>query len=133
MSGLTPKTAYKFRVRAKRGGTLSKWSNIASATTKPGSAPDDLPAPSRLKAKAVSSGQINLKWRDNATDETGFEIERRSAGKPWQAAGSVAANTTRLKVSGLTPKTAYKFRVRAKRGGTLSKWSNIAKARTQTR
>jgi len=41
-------------------------------------------APTNLTATAVSSRQINLAWTDNATDETGFQVERATrASGPW--------------------------------------------------
>jgi N-acetylneuraminic acid mutarotase len=36
-------------------------------------------APSALTATAVSSSRINLKWKDNAGNETGYIIERANA------------------------------------------------------
>ena len=38
--------------------------------------PGELPAPTGLKATAVSSSQINLTWVDSGTTEQGFKIER---------------------------------------------------------
>ena len=35
-------------------------------------------APSNLTGSVVSSSQINLSWTDNSTNETGFNIERKT-------------------------------------------------------
>ncbi len=54
------------------GGTIGDYLNLIKAappTTNPA-------APSALVATAVSSSQINLVWRDNATNEQGFRVER---------------------------------------------------------
>src|SRR6185436_8231411 len=41
-------------------------------------------APSNLAASAASSSQINLSWRDNSANESGFIIQRAlSSGGPW--------------------------------------------------
>ena len=37
-------------------------------------------APTNLSASAVSTSQINLSWTDNASNETGFRIERSPDG-----------------------------------------------------
>lgn len=40
-------------------------------------------APTALTAEAVSATQINLTWEDNATDETGYLLERSVDGVTW--------------------------------------------------
>ena len=61
----------------QRIGTIG-FANPASATTP---APPQAPAaPTDLSAAAVSISQINLTWGDNASNETGFRIERSPDG-----------------------------------------------------
>ena len=52
--------------------------------------------PSGLTATAASSSQINLNWTDNATNETGFKIERcqGSACTNFAQIATVGANVT---------------------------------------
>jgi hypothetical protein len=59
------------------------------------SASGDPPAePTNATTEALSSSQIALEWRDNATDEYGFKVERTSdGGATWSLAASLPAKT----------------------------------------
>ena len=46
-------------------------------------------APTNLSATAVSSSQINLAWTDNASNESGFRIERSADGATFTEIGVV--------------------------------------------
>jgi hypothetical protein len=84
-------------------------------------------APSSLTATAVSSSQIDLAWVDNASDETGFEIERSLDGTNFAYEATVGANTvTYSDTNALAPNTTYWYRVRAINGNGASDYSNIA-------
>ncbi|MFN8354964.1 MAG: fibronectin type III domain-containing protein [Spirosomataceae bacterium] len=129
-TGLTASTRYWYRVRAKNSAGNSTYSNIADATTQ--APPVTIPRPpSNLVATAVSSSQIDLAWTDNATDETGFEIERSPDGTTFTKIADVAANVTTYQNTGLTASTRYWYRVRAKNSAGNSAYSNIADATTQ--
>ncbi|MCU0437357.1 MAG: M43 family zinc metalloprotease [Raineya sp.] len=88
--------------------------------------------PSGLTATAVSSSQINLSWTDNATNETGYKVERSPDGSTgWaEIAGSLPAGTTSYSNTGLTANTTYHYRVRANNGTLNSAYSNVANATT---
>src|SRR5688572_12881374 len=90
-----------------------------------------LPAPSSLTATPVSSSQINLSWIDNASDETGFKLERAttSAG-PWSQIATTGANVTAYANSGRSASTAYYYRVRASNAAGDSSYSNTTNATT---
>ena len=90
-------------------------------------------APSNLTALAVSSSQINLAWVDNASNETGFKIERCTGSKCTNFAqiATVGANVTTFANTGLSSRTTYRYRVRAYNGSGDSAYSNIAKATTK--
>jgi len=92
-------------------------------------------APSGLTATAVSRSQINLKWTDNASNETGFKIERcRSSNcTKFTQIATVAANVTTYSNTGLSSYTYYRYRVRAYNASGNSAYSNIATARTLRR
>jgi hypothetical protein len=83
-------------------------------------------APAGLRITPRSGTEVLLAWRDAATDETGFRIERSRAGGAFQDIGAAPANATGALVSGLTPGVAYTFRVRAVRSGAFSAYSNTA-------
>jgi hypothetical protein len=88
-------------------------------------------APFDLTATAASSSRINLAWKDNATNEDGFLIERRigSVGG-WTQIGTVTKNTKSYSDYGLWAGTLYGYRVKAFNGGGESAYSNEVWVRT---
>ena len=93
--------------------------------------PRPLSAPTHLKATAVSFHQINLLWRDNSNNETGFMVQRRVAGASvWTEIGPTVANVTTLMDPGLVPTTTYRYRVRAFNNTGTSAFSNEVQAKT---
>jgi hypothetical protein len=97
--------------------------------TKGGSSPQ---APSNLSASAVSSGQINLAWSDNSSNESGFKIERSTNGTSFSQIATVGANVTTYSNTGLAASTTYYYRVRATTASGDSGYSNTANATTQS-
>jgi hypothetical protein len=89
-------------------------------------------APTGLSATAQSSSQIHLAWKDNANNETGFKIERRTGADPFALVATVGANTTSYSDVGLSPSTAYTYRVCAYNAANTSRYSNEASATTQS-
>ncbi len=86
-------------------------------------------APSGLTGSA-SSTTVSLSWTDNADDETGQRIERRTGGGAWETAGTVGADVTSFEDTGLAPNTAYDYRVFATNVGGDSTASNMATVTT---
>ena len=86
-------------------------------------------APSNLQATAVSSTEIDLSWRDNSDNETGFLIEALVNGT-FQELGTVSPNITQARIVNLTAQTSYTFRVRAVNGDLASGPSNQVTATT---
>ena len=95
--GLQPSTEYCYKVRAftllGQSGKIraySEFSNTACGTT-PG-----LPvpaAPSDVRASPDAWGRIQVIWTDNASNESGFRIERSaSSSGPWASVGTVGSN-----------------------------------------
>ena len=126
-TGLSANTNYFYRVRANNSSGDSAYSNEANATT-----PDVTPtAPSNLAANAISTTQINLTWSDNASNETGFKIERKTgSGGTYAQIATVGANVASYGDSGLTSGTTYYYRVRANNAVGDSGYSNEANATT---
>ncbi len=126
-TGLSVTTTYYYRVRATNSIGDSTYSNEANATTL-----DNVPAaPSNLTANAASSNQINLSWTDNATNETGFKIERKTgSGGTYSQIAAVGAGVVTYSDSGLTASTTYYYRVRATNSAGDSAYSAEASAAT---
>ena len=125
-SGLSPQTAYAYRVRATdAAGNLSPYSNVANAATLADTTPPTVPA--GVVVSAVVGGQVKLIWLASTDDVgvTGYIVERCSGtGCTGFARVGVVADTSFADV-GLTANATYRYRVRAKdAAGNLSSYSN---------
>ena len=116
-------TIYYYTVTAFNATGESAVSNESTATTL---AVPPL-APTNLVATARSSSRVDLTWIDNATNETGIRIERRTgANGNWVEVASVSPNATTFLNTGLTAGTTYYYRVIAFNPAGSSESSNIA-------
>lgn len=88
-------------------------------------------APSGLGATPVSASRINLVWTDNANNETGYLIERKSgAGGSYAQIATAAANAATYIDFSPAASTEYTYRVRATNGSGNSGYSNEINAAT---
>ncbi len=92
-------------------------------------------APSSLIATTAPSPnnyrQINLSWTDNASNETGFRIERKKgAGGTYAEIATTGANVVTYSDSTCGSGTTYYYRVRAYNGSGNSGYSAEANATT---
>jgi Fibronectin type III domain len=88
-------------------------------------------APDNLTVTPASSSQINLSWTDQSTNETGFQVERKTgAGGTYGQIATAAANTTTYSDNGLAEGTTYVYRVRAVNATDNSAYSNEASGAT---
>src|SRR5205823_303861 len=122
-TGLSPGTYY-YQVQASNDNGSSALSNVASAAMPPA-------APSNLAATGVSPSQINLTWADNASNETGYTVERSPDGSTGWAVltSTLPANTTGYADTGLAA-GSYSYRVRATNAVGGSPYSNVATGAT---
>lgn len=106
--------------------------NIISGSSSATPPPPPLPpaAPSGLAATPLSSSQIKLDWTDNASNETGFKIERSLNGVSYTQIATVGANVVTYTDTGLSPSTTYYYRIRAYNAGGDSAYSAAASAAT---
>lgn len=87
-------------------------------------------APSALGVSPVSSTQLNLSWSDNASNETGYAIERATGGGGYAEIARLAANTKTYSNTGLAANTEYLYRVRAFNASGNSAYSAAVSGRT---
>jgi Fibronectin type III domain len=127
-NGLTPSTQYCYKVRAFRNydgkTSYSAFSNIACATTLPPPLPA---APSGMNATPDGS-RIHLAWSDNATNESGFRVERAgSSNGPWTTLASIAQPNVAESDDGQPPAVEQPacYRVFAVNGAGDSPSSNV--------
>ncbi len=83
-------------------------------------------APTNLTATLLPGLQVSLAWTDNATNETGFEIERSTGGVNFSLLATTGANVTSLVDSPVVPGTTYTYQVRAVNVSGPSVYSNQA-------
>jgi hypothetical protein len=88
-------------VAAFRGG---------ATTAPPASAPA---APTGLGVQSASYNKVSLAWTDNATNESGFKIERSTNGTDFVVISTLAADTRSYTDSSVVAQTTYYFRVQA--------------------
>jgi hypothetical protein len=71
----------------------------------------------RIPTLAANGTQLQVSWNDNASNESGFTIERNAssdeAAGSWVQAGTVGANVTSFTDTGLAVGATYSYRVKA--------------------
>ena len=105
-----PGATYDYQVYAFNANGNSAPSNSVQANV-PNVAPAD---PTNLAATLVTSTQVDMSWTDNSNNEDGFRVERSDdGGGIWNEVGTTAADVATFSDAGLTPGTAYMYRVYA--------------------
>ncbi len=86
-------------------------------------------APTGLTATSTNPQSVNLGWTDNASNESGYRIERAAAGgTAFSALSALPPNSTTFIDSAIQSGTAYEYRVFAVNQGGDSPSSNVASA-----
>ena len=132
LSGLSATTIYYYRINARNSAGDSDFSNIANAQTlAAGTNPDP---PTNLIATAISNSQINLSWSDNASNESGYVVQRsNSTATGFSNIATLGPNiTSYIDSSGLSGSTTYYYRIYARNSIGNSAYSNTASAQTQS-
>jgi hypothetical protein len=88
-------------------------------------------APTGLVAVATATNAIALAWVDNASNETGYVVDRSTDSNAWVFVTLAAANVTNRNDTGVSTNTLYYYRVAASNAGGLSGYA-YASARTWT-
>lgn len=101
-------------------GTLTDSSIIAVALLVPA-------APTSLTATPLGSSAARLAWTDNASNETGFTVERATVSTgPWGSVATPSANVVAYDDTTVTPGLTYYYRVKAQNADGSSVYSNVA-------
>ena len=68
-------------------------------------------APTELKGTIISKDQVDLTWKDNSTNETGYKIERKTDSGNFTEIGSTATDVTTFSDKTVSLNTNYTYRV----------------------
>ncbi|MBI4243260.1 MAG: fibronectin type III domain-containing protein [Planctomycetes bacterium] len=114
-STLESNIEYFYRIYAKVFIFSSAYSNEVSVkTSNVIKIPIAPKIPSNLTAISLSTSSIQLTWKDNSSDETGFFVEMRKDGTTvFETVTTTGFNITAYTVTQLLPFIKYFFRVRA--------------------
>jgi hypothetical protein len=84
-------------------------------------------APTNLIRLAKTATSVTLKWTDNATNETGFRVERSTGNDSTfqEISTNLGSNTTIFVSPNLVDGTTYYYRVRAANAIGFSNYSNV--------
>ena len=110
------------------------WREASITTTPTGLAADAHPSFPRpqanLTATPISGSQINLTWQNNASNNTGIEIDRSTDGMTFSPLTTLGPGTTSFSDITALGSTKYYYQVLATNGTGKSTPSNIANATT---
>ncbi|RZU48669.1 chitinase (glycosyl hydrolase family 18) [Krasilnikovia cinnamomea] len=113
VTGLAPKTAYSFTVRAKdaRGNASADSAAVSATTRDPAEDTTAPPAPGSLRTTGRTATSVSLAWNavTDASGMAGYDVYRGAT-----LATTVGPAVTAATVGGLSPLTAYTFTVRAR-------------------
>ena len=104
-------TTYEYYVTAVayQGGESAK-SGTSSALAGSGISPVPVAA-SNAVATANASNSVTVTWKDNAANESGYRIERKSGAGAYSTVGTVAANATTFTDKSVSATTTYTYRI----------------------
>jgi hypothetical protein len=109
--------------------TASTVAAFRSSTSTP--SPTATPAaPTGMKVQSASYSQVNTAWTDNATNETGYKVERSLDGATFAQVATLGADSTGYADTNVTAKSTYYYRVRAYNSAGDSGYSSTVSVTT---
>jgi titin len=109
-------------VKAVNGFGESAYSNTASVTVQ--EPPQPPAAPDGLEAVLEDGPMVDLAWTDNATDETGYVIERSVNGQGFSLLANLGVDAAAFADTAVLGGNTYDYRVAAVNGLAISDYSN---------
>ena len=122
-TGLAGGTSYYYRVFAVATFGNSPASATALGVTQALALPA---APTSVTAAKVARTKMRVTWNDNATNESGFRVQRSTDGRTWTQIGTAPANATSY--TDVIKTGAYYYRVSAYNAAGESAFSEAAYA-----
>ena len=108
--------------KAKGEPGTTAFDNVTLAVTPPAGPA----APTALAATTPDGGEVQLTWKNHATNQTGFKVEVSTDGELFYEIADLAADATRFVNTGLSTPEGLHYRVRAYNTGGYSAYSNTA-------
>ena len=103
-----------------------------SSSTPPPPSPPAAPTQLAVSTNSGSpSSSLALSWTDNASNESGFRVERSADGNSFGQIAQLGVNARSFTDSGLTPATPYYYRVSSFNTEGSSAYTNVASGQTQ--
>ncbi len=123
--GLSPQKTYYYRIKYRKEGFISDYSNVVSVTT------TNMPRPVALSASSVGLTTFQANWRKTAGAES-YQIEIAEDGefKKLLPEYNYQLSDSFLVVRELKPQKSYYYRLRYRRQGFLSDYSNAIAVNT---
>jgi titin len=116
-TGITGSHTLQYQVQAIYSTAATDFSNTATALV--------LAQPLGLNAQALNSGQVEVRWNDHATNETGYEIWRGVGVGALTLLQSIGANSVTYLDSTVTANQTYRYQVRCVNGAHASSFTNL--------
>lgn len=109
-TGLKPGTTYSYELVQIGEFGLSKTFYSNAVTTFSADRPA---APENLKAQANDDKSITVTWQDQANNETGFYLFRKTPESDWSLISTLAENKTSYTDTEVATETAYTYKLEA--------------------
>ncbi|MDB6028902.1 MAG: hypothetical protein JWM68_5125 [Verrucomicrobiales bacterium] len=118
-SGLSPQSAYEFRINADATAANSDWSSIVTVIT-----PGVVPSIPTLNVPIATTESVSLSW-SNPTYETGFILERRTGTNGFSLLVTLSADVIAYTDTNVTSGVTYSYRIKATNAAGESDYSVV--------